>query len=167
MNPLFYRFSLLLFWASLSLFANGQDYVVLEKPGTTKRIRYAINDEITFRLKDTATIIKGSIQNIGDSVFVVNGQPFQYSHISKVRTRKQYRFQNTVAETLLGGIPSLALVQVVYGVAASQYPLIDRGMRIVMSSGMGLAGILLVSQRYWFHLESGKYRIRKMDTNIY
>ncbi len=158
--------ALLIIFVATSFSAQSQDLVVIEKPGTSKRIRYQLNDEIVFRLKDTAALFRGPIQKIEDSLFIVNGTRFYYNQVSKVRNRKPYRFQRATAFTLLNGTVSIAAIQVVYGLAASQYPLIDKTMRILLSSTASISGILYASRRYWYHLESGKYRIRRLDTNI-
>ncbi len=52
---------------------NLEPFLLLEKPGTKKRIRYYIGDEIEFKLKDEKDFHKGTIVQFSDTSFYVNG----------------------------------------------------------------------------------------------
>ena len=51
---------------------NLEPFLLLEKPGKKKRIRYYIGDEIEFKLKDEKNFHKGTIVQFSDTSFYVN-----------------------------------------------------------------------------------------------
>lgn len=53
-------------------FAQFQEFLLLEKPGTGNRIRYQIGDEILFKQFDNEKFEKGLIVQLTDSSFLIN-----------------------------------------------------------------------------------------------
>jgi len=63
---------LLLAFVSLTTFAQLDPFLLLEKPGKGKRIRYYLGDEIEFKKWDEDDFYKGAIVHFSDSSFFVD-----------------------------------------------------------------------------------------------
>lgn len=150
----------------LSFSSLAQDFVVVEIPGTSTRIKYEPGDEITFRMIDSIGIYKGDIQQINDSSFVMNGTSFRYDLISKVKNVKQKKWQPALAGMLVNFSVGYGSLQIIYSLLARQYPLVDPLMARFMVSAIGISGIFYASHKYWYRIDDGRYRIRRLDTRI-
>ncbi len=146
---------------------SAQDYVLVEKIGTIKRNKFLVGDELTFRMLDSAFVYKGVIQAIRDTGFIMEGTLFRYDLISKVKNPKQYRFQTNAGIKIAAAGLSFPLIQaankVLFGSAGA---FIERSGYLVLASGLTLGTTLLVVRKSWFDVHEGRYRIRRLDTNL-
>lgn len=79
------HFILILLFLTFSLEVLCQEkYLVLDKPGRTKRIRYYTGDEIIFKLKGDKTVYSNVVEGVGDSSIQVRGTHIPIKEIASI-----------------------------------------------------------------------------------
>lgn len=167
MIQILFRLIILLSCVGSSGLLKSQDFILLEKRGTIKRIKYGLGDEVAFRMKDSMAVYSGRIQSINDSDFIMNDKHFSYNLISKVKNRKPHRFQNQLAIKVAGAgllIPAIQIAnKILFGSAGA---FIEKSGYIIAASCLSLATTLFVVQRRWYDLNNGGYLLRRLDTRL-
>jgi hypothetical protein len=138
-------------WMLLSLPALGQRpnvalylgpntagrYLVLDKPGFTKRIRFYPSHRITFKLHNDPTKYTGVLQAVGDKAIIVHDAPIFLSEIRKVYYTKTGTFLPLTSGSLTGGGLLFALLGGINGLTMNNYDLLVPGA-ISMVAGQAI-----------------------------
>jgi hypothetical protein len=97
----FWRFCIIISFLSLYSESFSQEkYLVLDKPGRIKRIRYYSGDEIIFKLKGDITTYSTMIQAIGDSTILVRDTPIPIRNIHSITKHSENGFLYQAARIL-------------------------------------------------------------------
>lgn len=153
-NKILFQFSIL-GWALLSCassFGQFQEFLLLEKPGTGKRIRYYIGDEIMFKQYNDDAMHTGVIVQLSDSSFYVN----QFTEVP-IRTvealadRSKVRAVRGFSRAAFLVIPAVLLISAadnIFNTGAS--PVIGEDALIVAGGFgvLGAAGYLYKGKRF-------------------
>lgn len=132
---------LLLLLILVSLFAGAQQYLVLQKTGTVKNIKYQLGNDITVQVKRGELVYSGSISHIKDSSFVLNSLDEIFLDDVTIVFRKR-RFIRVMSKVLLyAGVGYIAL-EGVNGVINDYSPVISQNT-IIASSVMVGTGLLM------------------------
>ncbi|QHT70081.1 hypothetical protein GXP67_27260 [Rhodocytophaga rosea] len=85
------RLALVFFCCSICLKGVSQDqrFLILDKPGHVKRLRYYAGDELIFKLKGDRMKYKDVIEAVGDSTIKVRGADIPLRDIKSVIRYKQ------------------------------------------------------------------------------
>ncbi len=143
--------AMLLLGASLAC-AQMPAFLLLEKPGTSKRYRYYAGDELIFLLEGEKKFHRGIISGIGDSVLVINGStPVSIKEIAAIRDESKVRTVRGLAITALSTIPVwffLSFTQNLFN--TGRRPLIDPEVYTYsgIATGLALPGFLYKGRRY-------------------
>jgi hypothetical protein len=78
----------------VSPFFKPQKYLVLDKPGKQKRVRFFVGNEITFRLKGDKVVYQEAITAIDDSSFTIFGTKVLIREVDRVILRSDNFFIN-------------------------------------------------------------------------
>lgn len=100
MNILRLNFFLLLLLLSFDSFCQHQKYLVLDKPGRVKRIRFYVGDEINFKLKGENIKYKDIITAITDSTIYIRGTHIKLSEIKSIIITSENGLLNSAIYTL-------------------------------------------------------------------
>lgn len=135
--------------------AQMQPFLLLEKPGTKKRIRYYAGDEISFKLKDQPEVNHAQITGFRDSLFYVGQRtPILLRDVEAVVDRSNVPGVRRWSKGVLLVIPSFFVLS-----AANNYfntgrtPVVDREV-------WGLAGIFGVIGGSGMLYNGRKYRLK-------
>jgi hypothetical protein len=77
-----------------------EKYLVLDKPGRIKRIRYYVGDEINFKLKEDKTTYSTLLQAVGDSTIKVRDTDIAISDIRSIIRHSENGFLYQAARIL-------------------------------------------------------------------
>jgi hypothetical protein len=122
-------------------YASAQQYLVLQKTGTVKNIKYQAGNDISLQVARGDLIYSGTISHIKDSSFVLNS--LNEIFLDEVTTVfRQRRFVKVLSKTLLyAGLGYVAL-EGVNGVINDYSPVISKNT-IIAGSVMVGTGLLL------------------------
>ena len=102
-------------------------YLVLDKPGFTKRLRFYPGTRITFKLKDDPTKYSAVLQAVGEKAILVDDTPVFLEEIRKVYYTKRSSFLPLTASSLTGGGVLFGLMGVLNGLTRENYDLVYPG----------------------------------------
>lgn len=109
------------------LFRPGK-YLVLDKPGKVKRIRYFVGNEITFRLKGDPVLYRDVIAAVDDSSFTIFGTKVLIRDVDRVILRSHSWLVNQ-------GSVLLPAAGIIYFLADNLNPVIQGGEKLTVSRG--------------------------------
>jgi len=147
-------------FGSLSAFAqveNSQEtglapFLLLEKPGTKKRIRYYIGDEIEFKLKDEKGFFKGTIVQFSDTSFFVNDfSEIPLRTVEALADRSKGAGIKAVAKSAYLVIPVFFVLSAANNIFnTGDTPIIDKEVYPMSAVFLGItgAGMLYNGRRY-------------------
>jgi len=92
-------FLLLLCLAEATLWAQGR-YMVLDKPGKVKRLRFRMGDEVAIKLKDDRREYRDVITHVTDTSIVLMGTDVPLSGIRAVVVRRDAPFARAAVKIL-------------------------------------------------------------------
>jgi hypothetical protein len=115
-----------------------QKYLVLDKPGSIKRIRFFVGNEITFRLKGDNMVYHEVISAVDDSSFTIYGTKVLVREVDRIILRKEGWFLNQGSVLL----PAAGLL---YFLADNVNPAIRGGEHFGISRGSVIVGASLIS----------------------
>lgn len=168
MNSLFIRrkaktYALILFGMVLVLLLGNENsygqaetnldpFLLLEKPGTKKRIRYYIGDEIEFKLKDEKDFHKGTIVQFSDTSFYVNGYAeVPLRTVDALADRSKVKGIHAMAKNSIFIIPAFFLFSAANNLFnTGETPIIDEEVYPLSAVFLGIsgAGLLYKGRRY-------------------
>ncbi len=79
------KFALVLILFYLTGFSFAQEFLVLEKMGTKKRIEYHIEDQMVFRIQGEEIFRKDKIVALFDSAIIFKSGPVKLSEIEQIK----------------------------------------------------------------------------------
>lgn len=141
-----------------------QRYLVLDKPGKVKRLRFLVGQEITFRLKNDPIMYSDVITAIEDSSFTIFGTRVPLREVDRVVVHSQNWFVNV-------GSVLLPAAGVIYFVADNINPVIQgrdgfsvsRGS-VVVGASLLIPGIILKAFQKRSHKIGKNKRLRIFET---
>jgi len=147
-----------------SPFFKQQKYLVLDKPGKVKRIRFFPGSEITFRLKNDPVVYHDYITAVDDSSFTIFGTKVLIKEVDRIILRNHSWFVNQGSVLL----PAAGLI---YFLADNVNPLlrgqegvsVSKGSMIVAGSLIG-TGLVLRTFRKKQHRIGNNKRLRVLET---
>jgi hypothetical protein len=145
------------------LFRAGK-YLVLDKPGKVKRVRYFVGSEITFRLKGDPVLYRDVIAAVDDSSFTIFGTQVLIKEVDRVILRSHSWFANQ-------GSVLLPAAGVIYFLADNLNPVIQGGEKlrisrgsVIVSAGLVGAGLVLRLLHKKEHRIGKNKRLRVLET---
>lgn len=102
-------------------------YLVLDKPGINRRLRFYPGTRITFKLKDDPTKYSAVLQAVGEKAILVDDTPVFLEEIRKVYYTKRGTFLPLTAASLTGGGVLFGLMGVLNGLTRENYDLLYPG----------------------------------------
>ena len=141
-----------------------QKYLVLDKPGGTKRIRFFVGSEITFRLKGDPITYHDVVAAVDDSSFTIFGTKVPLREVDRVIVRNQGWFVNQ-------GASLLPLAGGIYFLADNLNPVLSGGEgfaihqgSVVVGAGLAGAGLILRIFRVRQHKIGKSKQLRVLET---
>ncbi len=137
----------------LNVNAQMQPFLLLEKPGTGKRIRYFVGDEIVFKMHTRDAFMTGYISQLSDSAFFIGRSHIRIpiDSVEALADRSKVKSVRSLSHAAFGAIP-------VFFVLSAGQNLFNTGRRPIIDpevwwlSGafatLGLAGYLYKGRRY-------------------
>ena len=129
-----------------------EPFLLLEKPGTKKRIRYYIGDEIEFKLKDAKGFHKGTIIQFSDTSFYVNDfLEIPLRTVDALADRSKGAGIKTVAKRAYMVIPVFFVLSAANNIFnTGDTPIIDKEVYPLSAVFLGIsgAGMLYNGKRY-------------------
>lgn len=143
---------LILVLSSITTFGQLEPFLLLEKPGTKKRIRFYVGDKILFKQYDEKELIKGRIVAFTDSSFFIN------EHIEvPLRTVKSISDKSKVAGVRGMSMMAISSIPVFFVFSAANNifntgdrPIIDQEVYTLSGVflGIGTLGMLYKGKKY-------------------
>lgn len=141
----------------------AQDYLVLQKTGSTRKKLFTIGDNIRFITKK-GTEVSGAIKVIGDSSMTVTDSVYSYSDIIKFHKGKTFGFRTLLGVDLVGAALIIPGVQVVNKILfGSAGPWVEKSGLIIMGVGITAGSLVLLSIRPWYQLNKGDWKLKRLD----
>lgn len=142
---------ILLFSASAS-FAQLEPFLLLEKPGKGKRIRYYIGDEIEFKKWDEKDFYKGTIMQFSDSSFFVDKMvEVKLSEVEALADRSSVEGVRKITNKSFLVIPAIFLFSIADNTFnTGNNPVVGEEVYPVSAffASVGLLGLLYKGRRY-------------------
>lgn len=162
-----FRFLCLLFCFLISpvIRSQGDVFLLLDKPGTLKRIKKFPGDELSVSVDDEKYAITGLITAIKDSSVYIDGLEIPVSRIHTVYNHKLKRVSRGLSKGAFLAIPPALLFTAANNLFnTGEQPLIDRNALSLTGifAGVGLAGLLVPSRKYKIYK---KWRVRILDVS--
>ncbi|MCF8366422.1 MAG: hypothetical protein K9H16_11610 [Bacteroidales bacterium] len=141
---------LLLFFVLLPLLGISQQYLVLQKSGTIKNIKYEVGDKISFQTLKGDFYVEGDISEIRDSSIMINSYEVRLDNISIVYRQRRFLKGMSGLFFIRGGIAYVAIVGV-NGLINNDSPMIDEQTLIISASmvAIGLAMKPFITKKYF------------------
>lgn len=131
---------------------NLEPFLLLEKPGTKKRIRYYIGDEIEFKLKSEKHFHKGVIVQFSDTSFYVNGYAeVPLRTVDALADRSKVEGVHRLAKNTLFVIPVFFVFSAANNLFnTGETPIIDEEVYLLSAVFAGISGMgfLYKGRRY-------------------
>ena len=165
MYVLKYRFLNLffcLFFFSANLFCQSFEYLVIEKPGTSKRYVYIKGDEIKLKLLNESVYLSGNIELFLDSSLVIDGHSIKLSEIEQIKRNRAGEFMPK-AISLSYKLPVAGILLMLFeGISAelqNETPLVEENTMVI--AGALIAGGILLRTLVHNNIKlNGKYKAR-------
>jgi len=122
------------------LFVLGQDFLVLDKMGTKKRIEYFVGDPIKYRLIDEKVFRTDEILSLTDSTILFSNGLTKFSHIAAVEHSTPW-MRSTGITLIVAGIGYVFIDrfnQMIQGDGLSYDEKVMRSGAILTGSGVAL-----------------------------
>lgn len=132
--------------------SQGQRYLVLDKPGSVKRIRYYVGEELKFKLKDDKTVYTDVIEDVGDSSIKIRGTQIPLKDIRMVIRYKEGGLLNQA-------IYILPRAGILYFLADTFNPVFRGGSVDVSRSGIIVGSSFVAGGLFLKLFKKKKYRI--------
>lgn len=135
-------------------------FLLLEKPGTKKRIRYYIGDEIEFKLKDEKGFHKGTIVQFSDTSFYVNEFiEVPLRTVDALADRSKAAGIKGVAQSAFMVIPVFFVLSAANNIFnTGDKPIIDKEVYPVSAVFLGISGLGFLYKGRRYRLKN-KWRI--------
>lgn len=138
--------------ATLSVSAQLQPFLLLEKPGTKHRIRYFIGDEVEFKFYDDKEFYKGTIVKLTDTSFFINDyQEIYVKEVEALADSEKGRAIKSIALNAFYVIPVFFLFSAANNTFnTGETPIIDEEVYplALVFAGIGTFGLLYNGRRY-------------------
>lgn len=108
-------------------------YLVLDKPGLTKRIRFYPGNRISFNLKDDPTKYTAVLQAVGEKSIIVYDAPIFLDEIRKIYYTKRGLFLPLTVGSLTGGGFLFGFMGTLNGLTRKNYDLLYPGAAALMA----------------------------------
>jgi len=142
----------LLTFLTATTFAQLDPFLLLEKPGKGKRIRYFVGDEIEFKKWDEKQFFKGTIVEFSDSSFFVNDMTEVKLHeVEALADRSSVEGVRRITTKSFLVIPAIFLFSIADNTFnTGEYPLVSEEVYPVSAvfAGIGILGLLYKGRRY-------------------
>ncbi len=142
----------MLLFISVDSFAQLEPFLLLEKPGKGKRIRYFVGDEIEFKKWDEKQFFKGTIVELSDSSFFVNDMiEIKLNEVEALADRSSVEGVRKITTKSFLVIPAIFLFSIADNTFnTGEYPLVSEEVYPVSAvfAGIGILGLLYKGKRY-------------------
>jgi hypothetical protein len=156
---------LALLLAAVSVYAQPVNYVVLTKPGKTKRYTFIEGQEITYKLKKDIGFFTDRIFRITDTTLVFPDYTVAFGDIDIIYINKKKHFlsTNTILMYGVNVVAAAAILQVAYLVnTGAGYPTLGRDL-LYVSTPIPLLfivnGVYRLFVKTEYKLEPGGYKL--------
>jgi hypothetical protein len=129
-----------------------QKYLVLDKPGRVKRIRFYVGDEISFRLTGDRMVITDQITAVTDTSIVIRNTHVPIREISAIIIR----YDNNLLNQAIYFLPRAGIV---FFLADTINPLLNWGELRVSRWGVTVGGSMVASSFVLRAFRTRTYRI--------
>lgn len=147
----------LLCFLSITCFGQGEKYLVLDKPGRIKRLRYFVGDELIFKLAGDKIVYKDMIEAVSDSAIKIRGTLVPIKDIDAVI---RYRESSLLKQAIY----ILPRAGILYFLADTFNPIFYGGEVFVSRSGV-IVGSSLIAGSFLLRLFKKKtYQINSYRT---
>lgn len=140
--------------------ARMEPFLLLEKPGTTKRFRYFVGDEITLKLKEEKDFRVTTVIGFTDtSFFITDNINIALDEVEALADRSKVKGVKKLAITSFTVVPTVFLLSAANNLFnTGRRPLIGSEVYGVSGvfAGLGALGMLYNGRRYRLH---NKWRI--------
>ncbi|MES2628399.1 MAG: hypothetical protein V4616_05470 [Bacteroidota bacterium] len=159
------RTLIIIFFITASAVAYGQQYLVLERIGSPKRIKFAAGEQIRFKVNNNDTIYQDQITMVCDTAVAFGNKLVLFRDIDKIWLGKEnFWLSRLRAISLVGGTAFFTL-DTFNRLVNRDSPVVTKTGLIVLGSGVGLAGILTLAKKNWFRVNS-RHQLRYLDLTI-
>jgi len=143
---------LIVCFTSIATFAQLEPFLLLEKPGKGKRIRYFIGDEIEFKKWDEKDFYKGTIVQFTDSSFYVDKMvEIKLREVEALADRSSVEGVRKITNKSFLVIPAIFLFSIADNTFnTGNNPVVSEEVYPVSAffAGIGLLGLLYKGKRY-------------------
>ncbi len=153
------RFIFLVLFCCISItsFGQGEKYLVLDKPGRIKRMRFYVGDELKFKLAGERHLYKDVIEAISDTNITIRGTWIPIREIAAV---VQYKEGNLLKQAIY----VLPRAGILYFLADTFNPIFTGGEVSVSRSGVILSSSLIAGSLVLRLFTKRTYRINNYRT---
>lgn len=152
-----YIFLILFCSISLTSFGQGEKYLVLDKPGRVKRIRFYVGDELIFKLTGDKHLYKDIIEAVSDTSIRVRGA---WVPVEEIKLIKEYKEANLLKQAIY----FLPRAGIIYFLADTFNPVFTGGEVFVSRSGVIVGGSLIAGSLILRLFAKRTYRINNYRT---
>ncbi len=143
----------------------AQNFLLLEKVGTTKRIKFAAGDQLKYKLHHNDTIFEDQISAVFDSAVAFGNYQVQFADMEKIWISKdsfwlsRLKFYSLVATTGYFALDAFNRT------TNHDSPIVTKGTLRVLAIGVGISVVAHLSQKRWFRVK-GNNQIRRLDLSV-
>lgn len=157
---LFFFFCLILF--SADSFCQSYEYLVIEKPGTSKRYVFTRGDLIKLKTTGESVHLSGKIELLLDSSLVVDGHSIKLTEIAQIKINRSGEFMPKII-SLSYKLPIAGILLMLFeGISSelqNESPLVEENTMVI--AGSLIAGGILLRNVVHNNIKlNGKYRAR-------
>ncbi len=156
---------LLLIFLVIATCGFAQKYVIAEKIGHPKRIKFTIGDELIFTQFGNDTIYEDQISALTDSTIIFGNKVVLMNSISKIWIGKSKFWPSRLKYIGLYGGSLFFGIDTFNRLVNNDSPIVSRTGLIVLGTGLGIASLATITKKNWFRIKGNK-QLRYLDTTI-
>ncbi len=143
----------------------AQNFLLLEKEGSTKRIKFQVGDQLKFKVHNSDTIFEDQISAVFDSAVAFGNFQVPFSDIKQVWIRKERFWPNVVKGLAMLGGPAYFTLDIFNRSVNHDKPVLSQSAVKVLAASAAIVGVIHFTEKHWFRV-GGKNRIRRLDISM-
>ncbi len=130
-----------------------------------KRIKFKVGDQLRFKVTNVDTIYEDQISAIFDTAVAFGNRLVPFNTIDKIWLGKENFWLSRLKVLSFAGGTLFFTLDTFNRLVNRDSPVVTRTGIIVLGSGVGLAGLLQLTRRNWFHVNK-RHTIKYVDMTI-
>lgn len=149
----------------ISFGIQAQQCMILERVGSHKRVKFSPGDQLRFKVQNNDTIYEDQISALFDTAVAFGNKVVPYKDITHIWLGKENFWVSRLRVLSFAGGTFYFFLDSFNRLVNRDSPVVTKGGIIVLSSGVGLAGILSLTKKRWFRANKN-HQIRYLDMTI-